>query len=73
MARDQKETRDDEAEVGGGRRPKDTPGAAAIRSLARARKNIDPEGAEMTEFLMRSASVYAMLELAEAIRGGRSG
>jgi hypothetical protein len=45
----------------------------AIRNLQRARKALtNVDGApEMTEYLMRSATVWAILELADAIRSTR--
>jgi len=44
----------------------------ATRNVASARKNIPNEGDKTAtaEHLMRSAMVYAILDLADAVRGG---
>lgn len=51
----------------------DTFGAQAVRTVNRARKTVrDPEAAPTTQFLVQSATIYAILELADAIRGTKS-
>jgi hypothetical protein len=63
-------------EVGGGAK-KGTKGmsyrAEAMRNLQRARKSFGPDGemTPQTSFLLESAQVLAILELADAVREGR--
>lgn len=48
-------------------------GEMAVKTVNRARKTVrDPEGGPTTQFLVQSATIYAILELADAIRGTKS-